>query len=422
MSKKIILNESQINEIIEFVKNTYQCSIGDIINNFHYSRQVLENNLGKDFLQNELFHGCKDSTKEKLREFNLGKVHTEEEKKLISIGVKETFANKPYEEKREAYEKGVQSKISRWGSWENYVNYVNSKSESTLLERYGDSHYNNHEQAVQTNIKKYGVENPMQCDEIKERSRQAKIEKYGDPYYCDVQKCFDTKEERYGDPHYNNREKWEETVANNYGDVATFYEEMHIKRRETCLELYGDEFYSNHEQAQSTMMEKYGVPFYVMANDCRDKLNLPETKRKRYETMHKNNTFHTSKDEVVLYEILVNEYGEGNVVKEYQDIRYANDDGYMFKCDFYIKPLDVFIELNYHPTHGLHPFDKNNDDDNKKLSILLSNPTQWNKATIDVWTIRDVQKRDIAIKNKLRYIALYPIDGYDNIIKRIGEL
>ena len=39
-------------------------------------------------------------------------------------------------------------------------------------EKYGNEYFNNHEKAVKTNLKKYGVENPLQNGEILDKMKK----------------------------------------------------------------------------------------------------------------------------------------------------------------------------------------------------------------------------------------------------------
>lgn len=107
-----------------------------------------------------------------------------------------------------------------------------------------------------------------------------------------------------------------------------------------------------------------------------------EAKRKDYETKKKNHSFNTSHYEKDLYDILRREYDINDIETEYN-----RDQRYPFRCDFYIKSIDTFIELNIHYTHESHPFDIGNESDIKRLETLRQK--QYN-ASIDVWTQRDV--------------------------------
>ena len=55
----------------------------------------------------------------------------------------------------------------------------------------------------------------------------------------------------------------------------------------------------------------------------------------------------------------------------------------------------------------IHPFDENNDEDMKKLTIWRTKNTKFYNQAIYVWTDLDVRKRNIAKKNKLNYIELF---------------
>ena len=75
----------------------------------------------------------------------------------------------------------------------------------------------------------------------------------------------------------------------------------------------------------------------------------------------------TSSYENITYDLLRTIYGDDDII--YDD--YV-DDRYSTKCDFYIKSLDIFIELNIHPSHNNHPFDENNADDLSLVEELKS--------------------------------------------------
>ncbi len=57
--------------------------------------------------------------------------------------------------------------------------------------------------------------------------------------------------------------------------------------------------------------------------------HLKEYKDKEYKTKNKNNTFNTSKPEIISYDILKEKYPD--VIYQYRD-----KDRYSFMCDFYI--------------------------------------------------------------------------------------
>lgn len=85
-----------------------------------------------------------------------------------------------------------------------------------------------------------------------------------------------------------------------------------------------------------------------------------------YKTKKKNHTFNTSKPEEESYNLLLHKYDKNDIIRQYKDERYP------FSCDFYIKSLDLFIECNYHFTHGSHPFNADNIEDVKLLENIRS--------------------------------------------------
>ena len=73
------------------------------------------------------------------------------------------------------------------------------------------------------------------------------------------------------------------------------------------------------------------------------------------------------------------------------------DERYPFYCDFYIPSLDVFIELNAHPSHGNKPYSGN-------IEECYNLRDKW----LETFTKRDPEKLQTAKANNLNYIMIYP--------------
>lgn len=167
-----------------------------------------------------------------------------------------------------------------------------------------------------------------------------------------AQKAADTKAQRYDDPHYNNMEK----------------------NRQTKLQRYNDPYYNNME--------------------------------KMYRTKKEHKTYNTSRPEEDLYLELKKLYGVDDVIRQYSDHRYP------YQCDFYIPSEDLFIELNYHQSHGEHPF---NPDNQKDIDLInywrdrqnLEGPHNQYWKYEETFTKTDPEKLNCAIKNKLNYLVIY---------------
>lgn len=326
MSAKIVLSESKKEEIIKYIKNTYQCILNDASSHFGIRRDVIRREIGKENLNLIIFHGVKDSTKQKLRAANLGKTASEETRRKISDSEKIAQKKISKEKREEMCRKSKQTKIEKFGSWENYVKYQDSKTKQTKLERHGDENYNNKEKAGKTKLEKYGDINYNNLEQIKKTQEEL----YGGYAFCQRDRVKATMMERYGvehnwaskDPKMNGRK----TCYEKYGGKEEYYNHTLSKGRQTRLELYGDEFYSNSEKAQKTMLEKYGVRYFCSHKDCQSVSHTAEINQKRNETKRKNGTLNSSREQDETQVILKEYFGEDNIECEYQDDRYKNEE------------------------------------------------------------------------------------------------
>lgn len=133
--------------------------------------------------------------------------------------------------------------------------------------------------------------------------------------------------------------------------------------------------------------------------------NWEETKRKEYETRRENGTINSSSKETELLNLLISLYGESDVIHQYFD-----KERYPFKCDFYIKSIDLFIEYHGTWTHGARPFDESDEscintlNDWKEKSLN----SKYYEIAIYNWTDLDVRKLETFRKNHLNFMIIYP--------------
>lgn len=131
-----------------------------------------------------------------------------------------------------------------------------------------------------------------------------------------------------------------------------------------------------------------------------------EVRLKRFNSLKANGTLgnkYNTKPERDYYEYLLTKYKPEDIVQQYSDERYP------FKCDFYIIPEDLFIELHANWTHGKHPFDKNNPEDIEVLKIWKEKSKEhpYYSNAIYTWTDLDVRKAETAKLNNLNYKVIY---------------
>ena len=129
-----------------------------------------------------------------------------------------------------------------------------------------------------------------------------------------------------------------------------------------------------------------------------------KAKEKEYQTRKRNKSFNTSKPEIELYEKLCNQYGSEQVIHNYWCSEYPHN------CDFYIKSEKLFIELNYHWSHGGKPFDENDIECVKQLQKWQEKAKKHKQYeyAIRYWTIKDVEKLNDFRKNNLNFKIIYP--------------
>ena len=130
---------------------------------------------------------------------------------------------------------------------------------------------------------------------------------------------------------------------------------------------------------------------------------LKEKLNKEYSTRKKNNTFNSSKPEKDMLENLKIEYSGKTILTHYKEKRYP------YYCDFYIVEDDLFIELNAHWTHGGRPYNPEDSFCKNQLAEWKekAKQSQFYANAINTWTIRDVEKLQCAINNKLNYRTIY---------------
>ena len=125
---------------------------------------------------------------------------------------------------------------------------------------------------------------------------------------------------------------------------------------------------------------------------------------KQVETKRRNNTLNTSRQEKEGYLLLCQKFGVENVCTQYKSQEYP------FHCDYYIKPLKLYIELNLHWSHGGHFYDQNNPEDAAKASLWLAKGTKYYNVCYHVWTDLDLRKARCATENNLRFLVFWSLD------------
>jgi hypothetical protein len=156
------------------------------------------------------------------------------------------------------------------------------------------------------------------------------------------------------------------------------------------------------KQIENTCIRKYGKISYLATPYCQNLSHSREAIIKGINTMKAKGVFKggTSSQEIKILDILKTKFPD--VIHSYKD-----DILYPFNCDFYIPSEDIWIELNFHWTHGFHRFNPNDKNDIIKLEIMKSKHDRYYDRAINVWTNSDPLKLKTAIDNDLNYKVFY---------------
>ena len=187
--------------------------------------------------------------------------------------------------------------------------------------------------------------------------------------------------------------KIKNTVLQKYG-VENVYQNKDIRKK--CV-----------ENTRKTLNEKYGVNWIS---------NIPGVSKKifehGYETKLKNGTLNTSIIEDKIKDYLI----EHNIEFKQQ---YKSKE-YPYSCDFYFPAKDLYVEIQAHWTHGGHPYNENNVEDINVIEKWKAKNTKYFNNAINTWTVRDVNKRNIATQNNLNYVEIFS-NNFDECIDIIIE-
>lgn len=164
-------------------------------------------------------------------------------------------------------------------------------------------------------IQKYGAKRAICLSEFKEKSKKTCLEKYGYEYSLQAPEI---------------KEKSKDTLIDRYG-VDNSFKSQEVR-----------------EHYKQTLLDKYGVDNPFKSEDIKRKIDTYyKTKFKCshneyiFKKMKENNSYGKSKPEELFYINLLDIFSEEDIDRQHKDTKYP------FHCDFYIKSLDMYIELNF---------------------------------------------------------------------------
>ena len=273
---------------------------------------------------------------------------------------------------------------------------------------------------IKSNLEKYGVEHTSQLKEVTDKRTKSRAD------------------------HVNKiQQHVRESLYKKYGA----YDVMHIphilqKIKDTNFKKYGVEFPLQqlkkenseiYQKISQTCINKFGIDSPLKNKEVREKIKQTNIQKYGVDNPLKNKEiWKKSQDN---RQISSKSKLENNFLN-YLKLKYESDDiitqykskEYPYYCDFYIKSINLYIEIQGHWTHNDHPFDINNLNDQQIMNIwrTKSLSDKYYKNALNTWTIKDVEKRNTAIQNNLNYLEIFGktdlnkyIDIFEKYIKNM---
>lgn len=313
-----------------------------------------------------------------------------------------------------------------------------AKAKQTCVLKYGVAHplqsLDIRQKIQDNNMEKYGVGNPAVLDTVKEKRRNTNLVRYG---AANVMHNDDIKARHHTVMRYKYGgnsafcdpavvDKANRTRIRRYGAACPFScDVIADKAKASCMLRYGTEYALQNpavrKVAENTCFAKYGVSHPLKCPDIfRRTKDTLFVRRHVHNPMHdslgvqhcveskrRNGTFSTSSCEELAFQYLCVYFGESDVVRQYQSGVYP------YCCDFYVKSLDAYVELNVHWTHGHHWFDAENADDLALVRRWENKCTKFYQNAVHVWCDSDVRKRRCAAIHDLNYAVFWRQDLQD---------
>ena len=328
----------------------------------------------------------------------------------LSNGARATFAEHMQDDvfRKKLNEKKCATNIVLYG-----VPYVaqspaiQAKTRATNLLRYGYTNANKRPFMRKHMSQVMKKKAPM----IAAKSRKTCLGKYGVEYYGQTAEARKAQSERM------------------HGNLDVFL----AKTRATMQKRYGVNYSwesaALRNKAYSTMQKRYGTSCYCQSDEYKERLDSIMDKVRNTNMMRYGVPVYTQSDEykqnvdVIQSRIIATKRQNGVLntsavekhVKGFDDFesQYNNDSRYPYLCDFYDKERDLFIEVNASWTHGYHWYDVEKDVAVCTKWKAKSEDSTYYANALEVFTKRDVEKRETARVNSLNYVTLWDSDGMD---------
>lgn len=257
-----------------------------------------------------------------------------------------------------------------------------------------------HETYVNNCLEQYGVDNLAKTDFVKNKIKKHFMDNYGvvNPMQIDFVK-----------------KKAKETSLKHWGSESFIgSEEGRRKTKEWWDNITQEQLDEINESKKKSYLKKYGVIHNLLIPEVYERAHRLEAYEQGWQTKKDRCVTDKSAVEDEFNEYLINRFGIDGFERQYID-----KERYNYRCDFYIKSLDLFIEIQGTWTHGNHPYDFDSVEDNLLLEFwkekAKEKPGGYYDTAIQNWINKDVKKRNVAWDNKLNYLEIFSKKGKEAI-------
>ena len=341
----------------------------------------------------------------------------------------------------------VYHKIDEQPKCEICKKYVTFKNFKTGYRKYCSHKCAMQDNAIRNSISLHNINNGKLRGEKISATKQKRTKEQIDK---EITKSKKTRQFIYGDENFVNPEKTKQTNLERWGHKCTLHSKKlkgtydnsltdeHKKHlSEIRKEYWGNEKYRNEtinklKEAQKNLSEEARCSKLNGYHNWWDNISEEERIRhnkkvsdgvrkwsstltdeqkqqkldKEYITKEKHGTFNTSNSE---------DYLATYISKVFPDMkRQYKSKLYPKKCDYYIPCIDTYIELQGSWTHGGHPYGSRKNDV-QIVEMWKNKNTQYYNNAVLVWTKSDVEKREIAKRNNLKFYELWGVSNKDMI-------
>lgn len=169
------------------------------------------------------------------------------------------------------------------------------------------------------------------------------------------------------------------------------------------------------QKREDTNLKRYGVKNVMSLPETLDKIKATTKKKYGVDYAMQDKTLAFKNFEAKRQNCTLNISSVEEHIKAFSgfESQYNKDSRYPYLCDFYDRDRDLFIEVNASWTHGHHWYNAEEDADICKKWKAKTRDSKYYANALEVFTKRDVEKRECARVNNLNYVTLWDSDGMD---------